>query len=83
MACIITITTMPSSSSLLTHDARHTHMTHDTRTQYIYSIADALWYCHTKNTIHRDIKPENLLIGAHGEIKIADFGWSVHDPKVR
>ena len=34
-------------------------------------------YCHTKHVIHRDIKPENLLLGMRGELKIADFGWSV------
>lgn len=27
--------------------------------------------------MHRDIKPENLLIGFRGEIKMADFGWSI------
>ncbi|PIA64565.1 hypothetical protein AQUCO_00100205v1 [Aquilegia coerulea] len=45
---------------------------------YISSLARALIYCHAKHVIHRDIKPENLLIGAQGELKIADFGWSVH-----
>ncbi|EEB10124.1 cAMP-dependent protein kinase catalytic subunit, putative [Pediculus humanus corporis] len=50
---------------------------------FIAQIADALNYCHSKKVIHRDIKAENLLIGAKGEIKIADFGWAVHSPLSR
>ena len=46
-------------------------------------MADALQYCHSKKVIHRDIKPENLLLGVYGELKIADFGWSVHAPSSR
>ncbi|KAM9001750.1 aurora kinase B isoform X2 [Sarcophilus harrisii] len=46
-------------------------------------LADALIYCHRKKVIHRDIKPENLLMGLRGELKIADFGWSVHAPSLR
>lgn len=51
--------------------------------QYITELADALSYCHSKSVIHRDIKPENLLLGSNGELKIADFGWSVHAPSSR
>lgn len=50
---------------------------------YIAQLADALKYCHSKSVIHRDIKPENLLLGLNGEIKVADFGWSVHAPSSR
>jgi len=51
--------------------------------QYIKQMADALKYCHSKKVIHRDIKPENLLLDVNGNIKIADFGWSVHAPNSR
>ncbi|XP_071446084.1 aurora kinase C-like [Hetaerina americana] len=50
---------------------------------YMAQLASALQYCHKKKVIHRDIKPENLLLGAKGELKIADFGWSVHAPSSR
>ncbi|EKG17206.1 hypothetical protein MPH_05584 [Macrophomina phaseolina MS6] len=51
--------------------------------QYIAQMAGALKYLHKKNIMHRDIKPENILVGIHGEIKISDFGWSVHAPNKR
>ncbi|WVQ65647.1 uncharacterized protein L199_003825 [Kwoniella botswanensis] len=51
--------------------------------RYIAQMADALSYLHKKHVMHRDIKPENLLIGLKGELKIADFGWSVHAPSNR
>lgn len=47
---------------------------------YIKSLASALQYLHVRDVIHRDIKPENLLLGNNGDLKIADFGWSVHEP---
>ncbi|KAJ7584782.1 other/AUR protein kinase [Mycena floridula] len=48
--------------------------------RYIDQMTDALRYLHSKHVMHRDIKPENLLLGLNGELKIADFGWSVHAP---
>ncbi|PVD20894.1 hypothetical protein C0Q70_19057 [Pomacea canaliculata] len=50
---------------------------------YIHQLSSALTYCHSKKVIHRDIKPENLLLSLRGDLKIADFGWSVHAPSSR
>ncbi|SCV73922.1 BQ2448_6352 [Microbotryum intermedium] len=61
-------------------EKRSSRSPHRHLSQYIAQMADALAYCHRKHVIHRDIKPENLLLGVHGELKIGDFGWSVHAP---
>merc|ERR1719361_1186437 len=50
--------------------------------KYIRQVLDALRYLHEKKIIHRDLKPENLLLHKDN-IKIADFGWSVHTDERR
>lgn len=46
-------------------------------------MAAALNYMHKQHVMHRDIKPENILIGMYSEIKLSDFGSSVHSPNKR
>ncbi|CAK4710520.1 hypothetical protein LEN26_011145 [Aphanomyces euteiches] len=57
--------------------------TEERSARYVREIANTLAFMHSKHVIHRDIKPENLLIGYNGELKLADFGWSVHSPTSR
>lgn len=47
--------------------------------QHMQSLSSALIYLHERHVIHRDLKPENLLLGHDGQLKIGDFGWSVHE----
>jgi aurora kinase, other len=69
-----------SRVSVATHVSRILQIISFLRAQYVDQMADALSYLHSKHVIHRDIKPENLLLGLNGELKIGDFGWSVHAP---
>ncbi|XP_070585461.1 aurora kinase B [Erythrolamprus reginae] len=62
---------------------KHRRFNEQRTATYIEELSDALLHCHSKKVIHRDIKPENLLLGLMGELKIADFGWSVHAPSLR
>src|SRR2546421_621478 len=56
---------------------RDTRMPLDTIVSYVNQVASALQYAHDQRLIHRDVKPENMLLGAHDEVLLADFGLVV------
>ncbi|KAL0281170.1 UNVERIFIED_CONTAM: hypothetical protein PYX00_002235 [Menopon gallinae] len=62
------------------HASPGMHFNEAQSSKYMYQVVDALEYCHSKRVIHRDIKPENILLSGNDDIKLSDFGWSVHAP---
>lgn len=42
--------------------------------KYARQILEGLSFLHSKGIVHRDVKGANILIGNHGDVKLADFG---------
>lgn len=42
--------------------------------QIFLKICDAIDFAHSRGIIHRDLKPSNIMVGAHGEAYVMDWG---------
>ncbi|KAI1052654.1 hypothetical protein LB507_009790, partial [Fusarium sp. FIESC RH6] len=72
-----------AKGELYKHLQKESRFTEKKAARFTAQVVSALQYLHRKNIIHRDIKPENILVGMYDELKISDFGWSVHSPSRR
>jgi WD40 repeat protein/serine/threonine protein kinase len=49
--------------------------------EILMKVADAIAFAHDKGIIHRDLKPENVMVGAHGEVYVMDWGAAMVTPQ--
>ena len=50
--------------------------------EIVKGVCMGLARAHDAGIVHRDIKPDNILLGAHGEVRLCDFGIA-HIPGLR
>ncbi|XP_028758876.1 CBL-interacting serine/threonine-protein kinase 3-like isoform X3 [Neltuma alba] len=61
----------------------HGRMSEKEARTYFQQLINAVDYCHSRGVYHRDLKPENLLLDAHGQLKVSDFGLSALSQQIK
>ncbi|XP_068949021.1 5'-AMP-activated protein kinase catalytic subunit alpha-2 isoform X1 [Petaurus breviceps papuanus] len=65
-----------SGGELFDYICKHGRVEETEAKRLFQQILSAVDYCHRHMVVHRDLKPENVLLDAHMNAKIADFGLS-------
>uniref|UniRef100_A0ACD5W0F6 Uncharacterized protein n=1 Tax=Avena sativa TaxID=4498 RepID=A0ACD5W0F6_AVESA len=65
-----------SGGELFARLAQSTPLAEPVARRYFQQLITAVEFCHSRGVYHRDLKPENLLLDAHGNLKVSDFGLS-------
>lgn len=52
----------------------HRRYSFERRTQLIVDCLHAISFAHEQGYVHRDLKPANIMVGAHGEVTVMDWG---------
>ena len=55
-------------------EAAHAHWPFTRRLEVFRKVLEAVSFAHDAGIIHRDLKPDNIMIGAHGEVHVLDWG---------
>ena len=63
-----------SHGTLRQRHPRGTRLPPELLLPYVQQVASALQYIHDQGLIHRDVKPENMLLNAHDQVLLSDFG---------
>lgn len=73
---IFVVTEYITGGELFDYIVERGRLSEDESRRFFQQMISGVEYCHKHMVVHRDLKPENLLLDAHLNIKIADFGLS-------